>query len=88
MSITLTPPGCSEIEHQEVTMSMPLTDIDDGALAKAAAILGTSTLEEKVNAALREAAECARRLSALRAGAHRVSPGTPPGGDPREGREP
>ncbi|WP_327084622.1 type II toxin-antitoxin system VapB family antitoxin [Nocardiopsis sp. EMB25] len=69
-------------------MSIALIDIDDEALTRAAAVLGTSTPEETVNAALRQMVERARRMSALRVGAPVVSPDTPGSGDPREEREP
>ena len=46
-------------------MTRTLVDIDDGALAAAAAVLGTKTKVETVNRALAEVAGRVRRLEAV-----------------------
>lgn len=46
-------------------MTKVLIDIDDDALADAAALLGTKTKRDTVNTALRETAERLRRAKAL-----------------------
>jgi Arc/MetJ family transcription regulator len=54
-----------DIKGLEVLMTRTLVDIDDEALAAAAAELGTSTKVETVNRALAEIAARPRRLAAL-----------------------
>jgi Arc/MetJ family transcription regulator len=54
-----------DIKVLEVLMTRTLVDIDDEALAAAAAELGTSTKVETVNRALAEIAARPRRLAAL-----------------------
>lgn len=46
-------------------MTKILVDVDDAALADAAAVLGTTTKKDTVNAALRESAQRLRRAHAL-----------------------
>jgi len=46
-------------------MTKSLIDVDDEALAEAAALFGTRTKKDTVNTALREAAQRLRRLRAL-----------------------
>jgi Arc/MetJ family transcription regulator len=46
-------------------MTKSLIDLDDDALAEAAALFGTKTKKDTVNTALREAAQRLRRLQAL-----------------------
>jgi Arc/MetJ family transcription regulator len=46
-------------------MTKVLIDIDDEALAEAAALLGTTTKKDTVNVALRETAQRLRRANAL-----------------------
>lgn len=46
-------------------MTKVLIDIDDDALAQAAALLGTKTKKDTVNVALREMAQRLRRAQAL-----------------------
>ena len=52
-------------DDEEALMTRTLVDIDDGALAAAAAELGTTTKVETVNRALAEIAARPRRLTAL-----------------------
>jgi Arc/MetJ family transcription regulator len=54
-----------DIEVEGVPVTRTLVDIDDEALAAAAAELGTSTKVETVNRALAEVAARPRRLAAL-----------------------
>jgi len=49
-----------------------LVDIDDGVLEDARAVLGTVTLKDTVNRALREAVQTARRQSLTSEGLQRV----------------
>ena len=46
-------------------MTKSLIDLDDDALAEAAALFGTKTKKDTVNTALRDAAQRLRRLQAL-----------------------
>jgi len=46
-------------------VSKVLIDVDDDALAQAAALLGTKTKKDTVNTALRETAQRLRRAQAL-----------------------
>ena len=46
-------------------MTKSLIDLDDDALADAAALFGTKTKKDTVNTALRDAAQRLRRLQAL-----------------------
>ncbi|MBM2615365.1 type II toxin-antitoxin system VapB family antitoxin [Actinoplanes sp. LDG1-06] len=46
-------------------MAKVLIDVDDDALAEAAALLGTTTKKDTVNTALRETANQLRRAKAL-----------------------
>jgi Arc/MetJ family transcription regulator len=46
-------------------MTKILVDVDDGALAEAADLLGTKTKKDTVNTALRETSERLRRARAL-----------------------
>jgi Arc/MetJ family transcription regulator len=46
-------------------MTKSLIDLDDDALAEAAALFGTTTKKDTVNTALREAAQRLRRARAL-----------------------
>jgi Arc/MetJ family transcription regulator len=46
-------------------MTKSLIDLDDEALAEAAALFGTTTKKDTVNTALREAAQRQRRARAL-----------------------
>ena len=46
-------------------MTKSLIDLDDDALAEAAALFGTTTKKDTVNTALREAAKRQRRAAAL-----------------------
>jgi Arc/MetJ family transcription regulator len=46
-------------------MTKILIDVDDDALAEAAAVLGTKTKKDTVNAALRETTQQLRRAAAL-----------------------
>ncbi|GAB2491507.1 Arc/MetJ family transcription regulator [Nocardiopsis aegyptia] len=68
-------------------MAKVLIDIDQEALDKAAAVLGTTTPQDTVNAALRGVADTYRMLPEPQRAGRDVSPDTPHGGAPREGRE-
>ncbi len=46
-------------------MTKSLIDLDDDALAEAAALFGTKTKKDTVNTALRDAAQRLKRLQAL-----------------------
>jgi Arc/MetJ family transcription regulator len=54
-------------------MSKRLIDIDDGALAEAREVLGTTTIKETVNTALRDAVKAAVRRSVDRAALQRFA---------------
>ena len=49
----------------EASVTKSLIDLDDDALAEAAALFGTKTKKDTVNTALRDAAQRLRRLQAL-----------------------
>jgi Arc/MetJ family transcription regulator len=51
--------------YKGVVVTKSLIDLDDGALAEAAVLFGTTTKKDTVNTALREAALRLRRLKAL-----------------------